>query len=79
MPTVLRVAGYRFFFFSNEGDEPTHIHVETAGKHAKYWLGPVVLASSHGYSSKELSRITRLVVDNEGLFVERWHEHFRGQ
>lgn len=49
MPTVLRVAGYRFFFFSNEGDEPTHIHVETAGKHAKHWLGPVVLASSHGY------------------------------
>lgn len=27
MPTVLRVAGYRFFF-SNEGNEPPHIHVE---------------------------------------------------
>ena len=24
MPTVLRVAGYRFFFFSNERGEPAH-------------------------------------------------------
>jgi hypothetical protein len=28
MPTVLRVKGYRFFFFSNEGAEPPHIHIE---------------------------------------------------
>ena len=30
MPTMLRVAGYRFFFFSNERQEPAHIHVERA-------------------------------------------------
>ena len=29
MPTVLRVHGYRFFFFSNEGREPAHIHVQS--------------------------------------------------
>lgn len=29
MPTVLRVDGYRFFFYSNEGNEPPHIHVES--------------------------------------------------
>jgi hypothetical protein len=29
MPTVLRIDGYRFFFFSNEGNEPVHIHVES--------------------------------------------------
>jgi hypothetical protein len=28
MPTVLVVEGFRFFFFSNEGFEPAHIHVE---------------------------------------------------
>ncbi len=28
MPTVLLINGYRFFFFSNEGNEPRHIHVE---------------------------------------------------
>lgn len=41
MPTVLRVAGYRFFFFSNERQEPAHIHVERGECHAKFWLtGP---------------------------------------
>lgn len=27
MPTVLRIGPYRFFFYSNENDEPMHIHV----------------------------------------------------
>jgi len=30
MPTVLVVDGFRFFFWSNEGTEPPHIHVEKA-------------------------------------------------
>lgn len=28
MPTVLVLDGYRLFFYSNENDEPAHIHVE---------------------------------------------------
>jgi hypothetical protein len=32
MPAVLRIKGYRFFFFSNEGNEPIHIHVEKEHK-----------------------------------------------
>ncbi len=27
MPTVLRVGGYRFHFYSNEGTEPSHVHI----------------------------------------------------
>jgi len=38
MPTVLRVKGYRFFFFTLEGKEPPHIHVEQAERYAKIWL-----------------------------------------
>ncbi len=29
MPTVLRVGRFRFYFFSNERQEPPHIHVKT--------------------------------------------------
>ena len=76
MPTVLRVDGHRFFFFSNEGAEPVHIHVETAGNTAKFWLRPVVLAYSHGYPFRELTRIRQLVARYENFFVEQWHEHF---
>ena len=35
MPTVLLVEGYRFFFFSNEGQEPPHVHVRKGGGVAK--------------------------------------------
>jgi hypothetical protein len=44
-PTVLRVKGYRFFFFSLEGHGPPHIHVESAERFAKFWLGPVAWLS----------------------------------
>jgi len=46
MPTVLRHGGHRFVFFSNEGNEPPHVHVETAENHAKFWLDPVALVKS---------------------------------
>ena len=30
VPTVLRIGGYRFFFYANENNEPRHIHVQSA-------------------------------------------------
>jgi hypothetical protein len=48
VPTLLRVRGYRFFFFSMEGREPPHIHVAHAGRYAKFWLDPVLVADVRG-------------------------------
>ncbi len=76
MPTVLKVGKFRFFFFSNEGDEPMHIHVESDDKYAKFWLAPVQLAKSVGYSARELNEIKKLVLENTNIFKERWYEHF---
>jgi hypothetical protein len=36
MPEVFRKLGYVFFFYSNEGQEPMHIHVRKAGGFAKF-------------------------------------------
>ena len=76
MPTVLRIASYRFFFFSNERQEPTHIHVERAESYAKFWLSPVSLAGSHGSRSGELAELRRLVEEHRTLFQEKWDEFF---
>jgi Domain of unknown function (DUF4160) len=78
MPTVLRIGPYRFFFYSNEKNEPPHIHVENDEKVAKYWLEPVELASSHGFRSHELTRVRELVVEHRETFLEAWNEHFGG-
>lgn len=76
MPTVLRIGRFRFYFFSNEREEPPHIDVKAAEDEAKFWLDPVELASNFGFSSSELNEIDRLVQDNEQLFLEAWNEHF---
>ena len=76
MPTVLRVDRFRFFFFSNEGDEPPHIHVESAGQYAKFWLTPVTLTRSIGYNASELHHLRKLVKKNCNLFEEKWDEYF---
>ncbi len=47
MPTVLRIGRLRFFFFSNESQEPPHIHVKAAENEAKFWLDPIGLAFNY--------------------------------
>lgn len=44
MPKVFEINGYRFFFFSNEGDprEPCHIHVRRGNGLAKFWIDPEI-------------------------------------
>jgi Domain of unknown function (DUF4160) len=76
MPTILRIKGYRFFFFSLEGNEPPHIHVEQAERFAKFWLENVSLAKSRGFRSGELTEIQNIVEENRVLFLEKWNEHF---
>jgi len=76
MPTVLKFKGYRFFFFSLEGNEPPHIHVEHGDNVAKFWLSPVNLASSYGFRSHELAKIRVTVTEYSALFLEKWHEFF---
>ncbi len=36
MPAILFVKGWKFFFFSNEGNEPIHIHVQKGERSCKY-------------------------------------------
>ena len=76
MPTVLKARAYRFFFFSLEGNEPPHIHVENGDKVAKFWLKPINLASSTGFRSHELTKIRAIVIEHSAMFLEKWNEHF---
>lgn len=76
MPELLRVAGFRFFFFSREGNEPRHIHVEQAERYAKFWLEPIELAESRGFRSSELRELHALVAEHRQEFITAWDEHF---
>lgn len=79
MPTVLRDGPYRVYFFSNEGDEPPHVHVDRERFSVKFWLGPLELARNIGFKAHELRKIEQLLEDHELELIEVWHEHFEGE
>lgn len=79
MPVVFESNGFKFFFFSNEGDprEPIHIHVRKERNLAKYWLVPEVhLATSFGFSAVELNKIRKIVDNRKSEIEDAWNEHF---
>lgn len=76
VPTVLRNGPYRFFFYSGDRREPPHIHVQRDNMLAKFWLSPVSLDSSVGFSRAELRRIETLVADSRRGLLESWNDFF---
>jgi Domain of unknown function (DUF4160) len=77
VPTLLRIEGFRFFFYSSEGQEPPHVHVEKGDGEAKLWLQPVEFVYSYALSPAELRRVRELTLRHQVDFGNRWNEHFR--
>ena len=40
MPKILEVNGFKFFFYSADGVEPCHVHVQKGSGDGKIWLEP---------------------------------------
>jgi hypothetical protein len=76
MPTVLREGRWRFFFYSNEGSEPPHIHVECPDGAAKFWLRPVALVASSRLKSHELRDLEWFIRLNRKFLLEAWNDFF---
>ncbi len=76
MPTVFRYGPYRFFFYSSDGVEPLHIHVEREQMIAKFWINPVRLQLSGGFNRSELMVIQKLVEENAATISGVWNDYF---
>lgn len=75
-PTVLRVAGYRLYFFSREEARP-HVHVQHVTGEAKFWLEPRIgVATNHGLSPARLATAQRLVREHRNEIRAAWKAHF---
>ncbi len=75
MPTVLRLQGLRLHFYSDEGSEPPHIHVDTGDGECKFWLDPIILASSRNVAPQLIRRIERLVFEHQDFLKEKYDEY----
>ena len=79
MPVVFRYRGYRFFFYSNEGEprEPLHVHVRKGGALAKFWLEPIPgIAGSYGLSAQELRELLEVAIQHRDKIERYWNEYF---
>ena len=75
MPTILRIRGLRFHFYSDEGTEPAHIHIRSAEGECKFWLSPISLARNRGIPAHQLREIERIVYENQALLMEKFDEY----
>ena len=77
MPTVLEINGFKFKFFSNENDEPIHVHIIKGGGNAKIWLDPVIVEEySYNFTVQQRREIRRLVRENAEILKRAWDDYF---
>lgn len=77
-PTVLRVGGYRYYFFSREETRP-HVHVQHPTGEAKLWLNPTIeVAQNWGLSKPRLNAALRHAREHADEIRNAWKAHFGG-
>jgi len=78
MPKVHYFKGYEFFFYSNEENEPMHIHVGKAEGIGKIWLEPEVEVNYfYDFTPKEKRELMEIVHEHLELFKKSWNEYFK--
>jgi hypothetical protein len=74
MPVILRIRGYRFWFYEADLQESAHIHVGKDGKEAKYWLEPIALAKARRFRDHELNEIEKILQEFRDSILEAWQK-----
>ena len=79
MPTILLVQGWRLFFYSNEGNEPLHVHARKGDSECKFWLNTEIYEIEEDWSYNLTSRLRRevrkIIFDHFDLIAEEWRRH----
>lgn len=80
MPTVLIILGWRLFFYSNEGNEPIHIHAEKGDMDCKYWINEknheIVEEFSYNMSPQAKKEVKKIILKNLDLIILSWNNFY---
>ena len=74
MPTILRISGYAFLFFSNEGNEPPHVHVFKGDGEAKVLIENPQLVLIISLSKQEARFILNSVIEHKETLLKEWEK-----
>lgn len=84
MPSIFELSGYKIYFWSNENNEPIHVHISKGKPTAnatKVWLtksGNCILANNNSrIPNKDLSDIMGTIASNHFFIVAKWKETYR--
>jgi hypothetical protein len=76
MPTILFIRGWRLFFYSNEGNEPPHIHARKGDVELKYWLDAdnFDIEEAYGYnaSSRDRRDVRKIIFEHFDYIVAEY-------
>ena len=83
MPTILEILGWRLFFYSNEANEPVHIHARKAEMECKFWIDVrnynITEAYTRGLKARDKREIRKIIFDHFEYIVTQWDKfHGRG-
>ena len=83
MPSIFEIMVYKIYFWSNENNEPIHIHVSKGkpiSNSTKIWLtknGGCIMANNNSdIPQNELNYLLEIISAQYFLIVSKWKEHF---
>ena len=80
MPTILSILGWRLFFYSNENNEPIHIHAQKADSECKFWIKEtefdIVETYSYNLSPQLRKEIRKIIFQHFDYIVAEWNKYF---
>ncbi len=84
MPSIFTVGSYKVFFWSNENNEPIHVHItkeKPAANSTKIWLtkngGCIVAHNKELIPVKELNELLEIIQAQYFLICAEWKRHFK--
>ena len=84
MPNLFRVGSYLIYFWSDENNEPIHVHIAKGkpGPNAtKVWLtqaGKCIVANNHGrIPQSDLNELLDVISAQYFMICAKWREHFQ--
>lgn len=84
MPSLFTVGSYKIFFWSNENNEPIHVHITKGQPKAnatKIWLtrngGCIVANNREMISDHDLSQLLEVIQAQYFWICSEWKKHFK--
>jgi len=83
LPKLFRVGQYIVFFWSNENDEPIHIHIAVGNptpNSTKIWItrngGCIIANNASRISQKDLTHLLKIIQTEHSTICNKWKTFF---